>query len=48
MSALRALLARAQVNLENIPGGKGIALAERIADVLLDQKTPNPDHFTPR
>ena len=35
-------------NLENIPGPKRIALAERIADVLLGEKTPNPDHFTPR
>jgi hypothetical protein len=35
-------------NLENIPGGKRIALAERIADVLLGEKKPNPDHFTPR
>ncbi|HKA24833.1 MAG TPA: serine hydrolase domain-containing protein [Candidatus Eisenbacteria bacterium] len=34
-------------NLENIPGPKRIALAERIADILLDYKTPNPDHFSP-
>ena len=35
-------------NLEGIPGPKRIALAERIADILLGEKTPNPDHFTPR
>jgi CubicO group peptidase (beta-lactamase class C family) len=35
-------------NLENIPGGKRIALAERIADVVLGETTPNPDHFSPR
>lgn len=35
-------------DLENIPGPKRIALAERIADVILGEKTPNPDHFTPR
>ncbi|HEV8479678.1 MAG TPA: serine hydrolase domain-containing protein [Candidatus Eisenbacteria bacterium] len=44
----RDLAIAGMFNLENIPGGKRIALAERIADVLLDQKTPNPDHFTPR
>jgi CubicO group peptidase (beta-lactamase class C family) len=35
-------------NLEGIPGPERIALAERIADVVLGEKTPNPDHFTPR
>jgi CubicO group peptidase (beta-lactamase class C family) len=35
-------------DLEGIPGPKRIILAERIADVLLGEKTPNPDHFTPR
>ena len=35
-------------NLEGIPGPERIALAERIADVVLGEKTPNPDHFTPK
>jgi len=34
-------------NLENIPGPARIALAEAIADILLDEQTPNPNHFGP-
>jgi CubicO group peptidase (beta-lactamase class C family) len=34
-------------NLEGIPGPERIVLAERIADVVLGEKSPNPDHFTP-
>jgi serine beta-lactamase-like protein LACTB, mitochondrial len=34
-------------NLEGIPGPGRIALAEAIADVLLGQTKPNPDHFAP-
>jgi CubicO group peptidase (beta-lactamase class C family) len=35
-------------NLENISGPKRIALAELIADIVLGEKSANPDHFTPR
>lgn len=34
-------------NLEGIPGPERIALGEAIADVILGETTPNPDHFTP-
>ena len=34
-------------NLENVPGAARIALAEAIADILLDERTPNPNHFGP-
>ncbi len=34
-------------NLEGIAGPERIALAEAIADVILGQTKPNPDHFTP-
>jgi CubicO group peptidase (beta-lactamase class C family) len=34
-------------NLENISGPERIALAEAIADVVLGERTPNPDHFSP-
>jgi serine beta-lactamase-like protein LACTB, mitochondrial len=34
-------------NLENLSGADRIALAEAIADVVLDQSTPNPNHFGP-
>jgi CubicO group peptidase (beta-lactamase class C family) len=34
-------------NLEGIPGPERIALAEAIADVILGEAKPNPDHFTP-
>jgi serine beta-lactamase-like protein LACTB len=34
-------------NLEGIPGPERIALGEAIADVILDETTPNPDHFSP-
>jgi CubicO group peptidase (beta-lactamase class C family) len=33
-------------NLENIPGPDRIALAEAVADVILGEAKPNPDHFT--
>jgi hypothetical protein len=35
-------------NLEGIPGPERIALSEAIADVILGEKTPNPDHFSPK
>jgi serine beta-lactamase-like protein LACTB len=34
-------------NLEDIPGPERIALVEAIADVILGETKPNPDHFTP-
>jgi hypothetical protein len=34
-------------DLEGIPGPERIALAEAIADVILGETKPNPDHFTP-
>ena len=34
-------------NLENIPGPERIALGEAIADVVLGETKPNPDHFSP-
>ena len=34
-------------NLEGIPGPERIALGEAIADVVLGETTPNPDHFSP-
>jgi hypothetical protein len=34
-------------NLEGIPGPERIALGEAIADVILGETTPNPDHFSP-
>jgi serine beta-lactamase-like protein LACTB, mitochondrial len=34
-------------NLEGIPGPERIALGEAIADVLLGEAKPNPDHFAP-
>jgi CubicO group peptidase (beta-lactamase class C family) len=34
-------------NLENITGPQRIALAEGLADIVLDQNTPNADHFQP-
>jgi serine beta-lactamase-like protein LACTB len=34
-------------NLEGIPGPERIALAEAIADIVLGESKPNPDHFTP-
>jgi hypothetical protein len=34
-------------NLEGIPGPERIALGEAIADVVLGQAKPNPDHFSP-
>jgi hypothetical protein len=34
-------------NLEGIPGPERIVLAEAIADVVLGETKPNPDHFTP-
>ncbi|MGC2195009.1 MAG: serine hydrolase domain-containing protein [Terriglobales bacterium] len=34
-------------NLEGIPGPERIALGEAIADVMLGEPKPNPDHFTP-
>jgi serine beta-lactamase-like protein LACTB, mitochondrial len=33
-------------NLEGIPGAERIALGEAIADVVLEETTPNPDHFS--
>jgi len=44
----RDLAIAGMFNLENIPGSKRIALAERIADILLDEKAPNPNHFAPQ
>ena len=35
-------------NLEGIPGPERIALGEAIADVVLGETKPNPDHFTPQ
>jgi CubicO group peptidase (beta-lactamase class C family) len=35
-------------NLEGIPGPERIALGEAIADVVLGETKPNPDHFSPR
>ncbi|HST12048.1 MAG TPA: serine hydrolase domain-containing protein [Terriglobales bacterium] len=34
-------------NLEGIPGPERIALGEAIADVVLGETNPNPDHFSP-
>jgi CubicO group peptidase (beta-lactamase class C family) len=34
-------------NLEGIPGPERIALGEAIADLVLAETTPNPDHFSP-
>jgi len=34
-------------NLEGIPGPERIALGEAIADAVLGESTPNPDHFSP-
>jgi serine beta-lactamase-like protein LACTB, mitochondrial len=34
-------------NLERIPGPERIALGEAIADVVLGETMPNPDHFSP-
>lgn len=34
-------------NLENIPGPDRIVLVEALADVILGEAKPNPDHFTP-
>lgn len=34
-------------NLEEIPGPERIALGEAIADAILGETTPNPDHFSP-
>ena len=34
-------------NLEGIPGPERIALGEAIADVVLGETQPNPDHFSP-
>jgi hypothetical protein len=34
-------------NLEGIPGPERIALGEAIADVVLGESKPNPDHFAP-
>lgn len=34
-------------NLEGIPAPERIALAEALADVILGEPKPNPDHFTP-
>jgi len=35
-------------NLEGIPGPERIALGEAIADAVLGETTPNPDHFSPK
>lgn len=35
-------------NLEGIPGPERIALGEAIADVVLGETSPNPDHFSPK
>jgi serine beta-lactamase-like protein LACTB, mitochondrial len=34
-------------NLEGIPGPERIALCEAIADIILGETSPNPDHFSP-
>jgi serine beta-lactamase-like protein LACTB len=34
-------------NLEGIPGPERIALGEAIADIVLGETKPNPDHFSP-
>jgi serine beta-lactamase-like protein LACTB len=35
-------------NLEEIPGVERIVLSEAIADIVLGENTPNPNHFGPR
>jgi serine beta-lactamase-like protein LACTB len=43
----RKLAVAGMFNLEGIPGPERIALGEAIADVVLGQAKPNPDHFSP-
>ena len=43
----KRLAVAGMLNLEGIPGPERIGLGEAIADVILDETTPNPDHFSP-
>lgn len=43
----RRIAVAAFFNLENVPGAARIALAEALADAVLGERAPNPNHFGP-